>query len=113
MEVKILQSKNLGFVVAEISQDCGCVDNHFIKNPRMLQMFVSPDETGSNHRLQIQLMTMVYKEILVGDDYITTLPKKDYIDVTEKFDDTVVDMYTKLESKVVINDDQDVKLFED
>lgn len=98
MDVKIFQTKNLGFVVTEVTSECKDYIN--VVNPRMLQMYVTPDKTGSKS-LQIQLLPLVYKEVIGGDDYNTVIARTEFLEVTKKFDTQIIDMYIQVEGKVV------------
>jgi len=101
MEVKILQSQNLGFIVAEIDESTTCEESYFVINPRIVQMYVIPAaQNGGESQLSLQLMPAVYREVLSGDKFATELKRTQYTDVTDQFTEDIVDMYIRTEGRV-------------
>ena len=101
MDVKIFQSQNLGFIVAELDDSVVGEDTFFVINPRIVQMYVIPAaQNGGESQLSLQLMPVVYREVLSGALYKTELQKCQYTDVTDQFAEDIIDMYIRTEGRV-------------
>lgn len=101
MDVKIFQTPNLGFLIAEVVdvESTSTNDDWYVQNPRYLQAYAAPDAQGVT-QLNIQLSPVVYQELLKdGATYETTLPSS-YKDVTHLFNDHPIDMYVGVEARV-------------
>ena len=97
MDVKIFETKNLGFVIAEIDSECGCDEHYCVVNPHMIQMFTTPPkEPNGPPELQIQLPPLVYGTVLKDPVYETTLDKNDFKDVTDKFKPKIIELYRSI-----------------
>ena len=108
MDVRIFETSDLCFVVAEVINTIGCcgggcdTEGFFVKNPRSLQVVPAVDpETGQPipQQVNIQLISTVLIDLLKDPEegYLTEFKSCGYTDVTDKFPDNLVEMYKELE----------------
>lgn len=114
MEVKIFQTKEIGFIVTEVIEsdlDNSCVKSescckskceYTIRNPRYLHIQPSPDAETGQVLLKPTLVPMVYAETLINpsEGYVTTVNKCQYKDVTDKFLTDIVEVYKSVEGSI-------------
>jgi len=101
MNVKVFMTKNLGWVASEVTEE---LDNGWmVKNPRYIQAFAEPStKEGETSNLSLHLSPVLYLELLTeGRDLEILFDKSDYTDYTEQFNPTIIEMYTKVESRVM------------
>jgi len=105
MKTLILQSKTLGFIVckAELSDD-----RYYIENPRSLQAFpvpkiatdpVTKKQVEVGMELSVNLVPLVYVNLLKTNIFKSTISSTEYIDVTDQFEQGIIDMYDSAEER--------------
>jgi len=105
MDVRIFETRDLCFVVAEVINPIGCCgggcekDGFFVRNPRSLQVVPSVDPaTGQPipQQVNVELVSVVLVDFLKdpAGGYTTEFSSCNYTDVTDKFPDTLIEMYT-------------------
>lgn len=126
MEVKVFE-KGGAILVAEVIEtnaksQYGCnnraIESWYVKNPKVVQAFQAPDRSGRK-MLNIQLLPTVYTEFLKDskEGFKIFFDGNQYQDVTEQFNDHLVEMYRQIAEQSVKKDEGDdtppVELFTD